>query len=213
MIVIFDLDGTVWDSPPGIVGSLVHTFELLDMDVPDRDVLVRHVGTPLRSMLSELGVEDDHLDRAAVVYRDRYTRTGVYEAELYPGVVDLPDSLRGGGHRPATATSKGHDPTLIMLDHFGIHDRFEFVGAATMDGRATTKTAVLAGTLTGLGGPPATDCVMVGDRHHDVAGAAEHHIACIGVTWGYGGEDELTGAGVWAVAHSPSEVLSLIGQR
>ena len=171
MIVIFDLDGTVWDSPPGIVGSLVHTFELLDMDVPDRDVLVRHVGPPLRSMLSELGVEDDHPDRAAVAYRDRYTRTGVYEAELYPGVVDLPDSLRGGGHRPATATSKGHDPTLIMLDHFGIHDRFDFVGAA------------------------------------------EHHIECIGVRWGYGGEDALTGAGTWAVAHSPAEVLSLIGQR
>ena len=213
MIVIFDLDGTVWDSLPGIVGSLVHTFEVLDMDVPDRDVLARHVGPPLRSMLAELGVEDDHLDRAVVAYRDRYTRTGVYEAELYPGVADLLDSLRGGGHRLATATSKGHDPTLIMLDHFAIHDRFDFVGAATMDGRATTKSAVLAGTLTGLGGPPATDCVMVGDRHHDVAGAREHGIECIGVTWGYGGEDELTGAGTWAVAHSPAEVLSLIGQR
>jgi len=213
MFVIFDLDGTVWDSRPGIVASLVHCFEVLDLEIPPEDVLSRHIGPPLRSMLADLGVAGADLDRGVAAYRDRYTRAGVYEAELYPGVLALLDGLRDRGDRLATATSKGHDPTLIMLDHFGIHDRFEFVGAATMDGRTTTKAAVLARTLAQLGSPGPSDCVMIGDRHHDVVGAATHHIECIGVTWGYGGEEELVSSGAWALARSPADVLSLVAQR
>jgi len=213
VIVIFDLDGTVWDSEPGIVGSLRHTFAALGMAVPDDQVLASNVGPPLRLMLADLGVAETSLDDAIAAYRGRYASHGVYEATLYPGVVELLDALRAAGHRLATATSKGLDPTLVMLDHFGLAEYFEFVGAASMDGVATTKEAVLAGTLAALGAPDAAECVLVGDRHYDVAGAASHGIDCIGVAWGYGGDDELVGAGAWAVGATPDEVLTLVGRR
>jgi phosphoglycolate phosphatase len=213
VIVIFDLDGTVWDSEPGIVGSLRHAFASLGMAVPDDQVLASNVGPPLRLMLAELGVHEQRLDDAVAAYRGRYASHGVYEATLYPGVVELLDALRDAGHRLATATSKGLDPTLVMLEHFGLADRFEFVGAASMDGLATTKEAVLAGTLAALGGPGPRECVLVGDRHYDVTGSAAHGIDCIGVGWGYGGHDELTDAGAWAVGATPDEVLALVAQR
>jgi phosphoglycolate phosphatase len=211
VIVIFDLDGTVWDSREGIVASLEHTFTVLGLPVPNRSTLEANIGPPLQLMLEELGVPVALVDAGRAVYRDRYLELGVYEAALYPGVVDAIDSIAAAGHRLATATSKGEVPTRVMLEHFGILDRFEVVGAATMDRTAITKEAVLARTLGALGDPPPASCRMVGDRHYDVRGAAEHDIACIGVAWGYGDEEELRGAGAAAIASSASELPALVG--
>ena len=213
MIVIFDLDGTVWDSEPGIVACLEHTFRQLGLAVPARDALLGNVGPPLQFMLSELGVPDHRLDDGVRIYRERYLSDGVYEASLYDGVVDLLDELRAAGHRLGTATSKGEIPTGIMLDHFGIAEQFEVVGAASMDTSAVTKTAVLGRTLEGFGRPDPADCWLIGDRVYDVEGAAAHHLRCLGAAWGYGGADELRMAGAAAIAAHPSDVPELIGRR
>ncbi|MHB1138581.1 MAG: HAD hydrolase-like protein [Microthrixaceae bacterium] len=212
MIVIFDLDGTVWDSEPGIVASLEHTFGALELPVPARHVLASNVGPPLRSMLAGLGIAEASLDDAVVAYRHRYSSYGVFGATLYPGVVDLLDALRADGHRLATATSKGLDPTLVMLEHFGIADRFEHIGAASMDGRRVTKEAVLADTLAALRDRGDERCVLVGDRHYDVVGAAAHGIDCIGVTWGYGDAVELHEAGASAIVASVDDLLATLRQ-
>jgi phosphoglycolate phosphatase len=213
VIVIFDLDGTVWDSEPGIVASLAHALEGLGLTIPAPDELAANVGPPLRTMLAEAGVPEGRLDDGVQLYRERYLDVGVFEAALYAGVVGLLDRLLGDGHRLATATSKGEDPTWTMLGHFGIADRFEVVGAASMDGTATTKTEVLARTLDGLGSPDAAACWMVGDRHYDVTGAAAFGIPCIGAAWGYGGAEELRRAGAAAVADAPRDVPAFVVQR
>lgn len=211
--MIFDLDGTVWDSEPGIVGSLQHAFAGLGLAVPPTEELAANVGPPLRFMLVELGVPGDRLDEAVTRYRERYLSWGVYAAAPYDGIVGMLDTLAGDGHTLATATSKGEDPTMVMLEHFGLRDRFAVVGAATMDGVATTKAQVLARTLAGLGGPDPADCWMVGDRHYDVTGAAALGIACIGAAWGYGGTEELVLAGAAAVAQGPRDVPPLVVLR
>jgi phosphoglycolate phosphatase len=211
MIVIFDLDGTVWDSEEGIVGSLEHTFASYGMEVPDRTVLAANLGPPLQLMLAELGMPDELVDDATLRYRERYVEWGAYQAELYDGIVEVLDALRDQGHLLATATSKGEGPTLQMLEHFGLTERFEVIGAASMDASAITKEAVLARTLERLGGPDPADCWMVGDRSYDVAGAARFDIACIGVTWGYGTDAELCEAGAAHVVERPDELPPLVG--
>lgn len=213
MIVLLDLDGTVWDSEEGIVRCIAHALGILGMDVPPRPHLVAAIGPPLRMMLEALGVPETQLDHGVAAYRDRYLTTGVFESELYPGVEDMLDRLADGGHTLATATSKGEVPTHTMLEHFGLLPRFAVVGAATMDGTATTKSEVITRTLTALGGPAAADCWMVGDRHYDVSGAAAHGIPCVGATWGYGGAEELRVAGAAALAHQPTDVPDLIARR
>ncbi|UDY34069.1 HAD hydrolase-like protein [Dermatobacter hominis] len=213
MHVIFDLDGTVWDSEPGILACMAHALHELGREVPTDDVLRSHIGPPLRSMLAEVGVPEPQLDDGVRLYRERYLTEGVYEASLYDGVVALLDAVAHDGHTLATATSKGEDPTLTMLEHFGIRDRFEVVGAATMDGAATTKSEVLARTLDGLGDPARSTCVLVGDRDLDVRGAAAHGVDCIGAAWGYGGAEELRAAGAWAIADSPADVPGLLDHR
>lgn len=211
MIVIFDLDGTVWDSQAGIVGSLEHTFAAFDLVVPDRAVLAANLGPPLQQMLAELGIPAELVDEATLRYRERYVEWGAYESSLYPGVLDAIDAIAAAGHRLATATSKGEGPTHQMLEHFGIADRFEVIGAATMDATAITKEAVLERTLGGLGEPDPAECWMVGDRSYDVTGAARFDIACIGVTWGYGSADELHTAGARHVIDRPEQLPPLVG--
>ena len=87
MIVIFDLDGTVWDSEEGIVGSLEHTFSSFGMETPERSVLTANVGPPLQLMLAELGIPAELIDDATLRYRQRYVEWGAYQASLYPGVL------------------------------------------------------------------------------------------------------------------------------
>lgn len=211
MIVIFDLDGTVWDSAEGIVGSLEHTFASFGLEVPDRSVLAANLGPPLQLMLAELGIPAELVDDATLRYRERYVEWGAYQSSLYPGVLDAIDELAAAGHRLATATSKGEGPTRQMLEHFAITDRFEVIGAATMDATAITKSAVLARTLDALGAPAAPECWMVGDRSYDVTGAASFGISCIGVAWGYGSAEELRSAGARHVIDRPDQLPPLVG--
>ncbi len=211
MIVIFDLDGTVWDSLPGIVGCLEHTFDTFGRTLPDRSVLTANIGPPLPVMLGELGFPAEQVDDATLVYRERYVDWGVFQATIYPGIVEVLTQLDGDGHRLATATSKGEGPTHQMLEHFELSDRFEVIGAASMhDKAAMTKPAVIAQALRGLGSPGPSECLMVGDRSYDVRGAAEHGLDCVGVLWGYGTEDELRDAGALHVVAEPSELLPIV---
>lgn len=213
MIVIFDLDGTVWDSEEGIVGSLEHTFSSFGIEAPERSVLTANVGPPLQLMLAELGIPADLVDDATLRYRERYVEWGAYQAALYPGVLAAIDTIAESGHRLATATSKGEGPTRQMLEHFGITERFEVIGAASMDTSAITKSAVLERTLDALAHPDADECWMVGDRSYDVTGSATFGIPCIGVLWGYGSESELVDAGAAHLVADPAELPPLIRTR
>lgn len=213
MHVIFDLDGTVWDSEAGIIGCIEHTLEEFGLAAPSREVMSANVGPPLHRMLVELGVPASEVEEGVRIYRERYASWGAYQAEVYPGIEDLLDELTGSGRRLATATSKGEDPTHQMLHHFGLTGHFEVVGAASMDASAASKEAVIARALSGLAGPDPSTCVMVGDRHYDVTGAHRFGIECVGVTWGYGTEDELRAAGVDRLVHDVAELRDVLLSR
>ena len=208
--MLFDLDGTVWDSEPGIIGCMEHAFSALDLPVPPREVLESNVGPPLHEMLADVGMPRELVEAGVVHYRERYRTWGAFQADPYPGMVELLEELAGLGRRLATATSKGEEPTQLMLDHFDLRRHFEVVGAASMDHSAATKERVIAKALAGLGDPDPAACLMVGDRHYDVEGAASFGIACIGVAWGYGNGTELVDAGARRVVHSPAELREVL---
>lgn len=195
--VLFDLDGTVWDSLPGITRSLAHALDHVGLAVPDDETLASNIGPPLLDMLAHFGVPESRLEEAQAVYRDRYRRLGEFECEVYPGTAELLDELRADGWKLATATSKGVDPTRRMLAHFDLERRFDVIAAAPMDARSAHhgKIEVVAEALAGLGSPEPQDTAIVGDRRHDVEAGVAHGLHVIGVTWGYGSTEELTAAG------------------
>lgn len=211
--VLFDLDGTLNDSQLGIISSLRHAFVVNGLDDPGHDALRPAIGPPFEVELPRFGVTEELFDDVVDTYRVRYEEIGLFEAELFPGVIELLDAVAALGVRLAIATAKPEPTAIRILEHTGLAARFETIAGAThhrtgADSRRT-KGEVITEALARLGIEPATasdQVVMIGDRDHDVEGASEHGIATIGVAWGYGSPGELLGAGASVVCTTPGEV-------
>ena len=124
--------------------------------------------------------------RPITAYREDYTSRGWARNRLFDGIDRLLADLRdAAGVRLAVATSKAEPTARRILDHFGLTDHFEVIAGASVDGSRSSKADVVAHALAQLDPVPAR-VLMVGDRAHDVAGAAEHGIDTVVVGWGYG---------------------------
>ena len=124
--------------------------------------------------------------------------SGLFETRLYDGVPEMLDALRASGVVLAVATSKPQDTAERVLDHLGLAPHFTVVAGATYDGTRRTKADVIGHALERLGVAAGPAVVMIGDRHHDIEGAAAYGIDTIAVAWGYGSADEHRDAGAWA---------------
>jgi len=209
-VVLVDLDGTLSDSEPGIVGSLIAAMQATGVSVPPREVLRTAIGPPFATGLPAIGVPADKLDAVIAHYRQVYGAGGLFEATCYDGVDEMLDALQAMGLAIALATSKPEDYAGRILDHLGIADRFDAVAGADLATGRTDKAGVIARALELLGIAAGPHVVMVGDRHHDVDGARAHGIDTIAVAWGYGDSDEHAAAGAWATAATPADVVRLI---
>ncbi len=186
-LVIFDLDGTLTDSAEGIVASFRHALEQVGAPVPDGDLVSRIVGPPMHHTLSGLGLADK-ADAAIAAYRADYTTSGWLMNTPFEGVTPLLADLRAAGVRLAVATSKAEPTAKKILQHFGLDQFFEVIAGASPDGTRAAKADVVAHALAQLR-PLPERVLMVGDRRHDVDGAAAHGIDTVVVGWGYGRED------------------------
>lgn len=186
-LVIFDLDGTLTDSADGIVASFRHALTEVGAELPDGDLAGRIVGPPMHHTLAEMGL-GDRVDEAVAAYRADYTRRGWAMNTVFDGVTELLSDLRDAGVRLAVATSKAEPTARRILEHFELADHFDVIAGASLDGTRAAKSEVLAHALSQLH-PLPERVLMVGDRSHDVEGAAEHGIATVVVGWGYGGAD------------------------
>ena len=186
-LVIFDLDGTLTDSAHGVVASFRHALAAVGADIPDGDLAARVVGPPMHQTMVALGL-GERAGEAIAAYRADYTSRGWAMNALFEGVTDLLADLQAAGVRLAVATSKAEPTALRILEHFGIADRFEVIAGASLDGTRAAKADVLGHALDQLH-PLPVRVLMVGDRSHDVEGAAEHGIATVVVDWGYGASD------------------------
>ena len=117
--------------------------------------------------------------------------------------------LRAAGLRLFVATSKPEPLSLRILEHFDLLQYFEAVAGSTLDETRTKKGEVIAYALSTYHLDP-SETVMVGDREHDVIGARENGLPCIGVLYGYGSREELTAAGAAALAADLGELSGLL---
>jgi phosphoglycolate phosphatase len=135
----------------------------------------------------------------------------MYESSAFPGVADLLDALQRDGRRLAIATSKPEKYAVPIVEHLGLSGYFATVGGDDLAGSLRTKALVIGAVLERLGRPDPSDVIMVGDRSHDVLGAAEHGIAALGVGWGYGLPGELEQARPARICETPAEVADALG--
>lgn len=209
--VLFDLDGTLTDSGLGITKAVTYALGQMGYEVPPRESLFKFIGPPLhRSFQDFYGMDEETSVEAVRQFRVYYNEMGgILENLVYDGVVQMLERLNREGCRLVLATSKPEAAAIRVMGHFGL-DRFvpEIVGGKD-DASRNTKGKVIAYALEHFGIDPQT-AVMVGDREHDVHGAGENNLPCIGITWGYGSREELEDAGAAAVLDTPAELADYI---
>ena len=210
--VLFDLDGTIVDSAPGITASLAKTLADLGEPIQTPAELLRWVGPPIMDSFRDLGGFDPaESQRALEIYRGHYLSEGVFDAAVYDGV---PEVLRAISqtHLPLSlATSKPETPARLVLEHYGLAHYFDELTGASDDEKRSKKADVIAEALRRLAanGADLERPIMIGDRIHDVEGAAANGIPTIFVTWGYGAPEEA--AGSVAMVDSPEQLFPLLG--
>ncbi len=203
--VFLDLDGTLTDPKPGITKSFIYALGKLGLPTPAPDDLEWVIGPALLDSFAQLQVDDP---QAAVdLYRERYTRDGLFENRVYDGIPDLLSSLRDAGYTMCLATAKPHAYARKITAHFGLAEYLTHEFGPELDGTRNNKGDLLAYALD-LTGYDAEHSIMIGDRHHDIDAAQAVGMKSIGVTWGYGSLDELSAAD--AICQSPAALAPAI---
>lgn len=209
--ILFDLDGTIVDSAPGITKTLAYTFAELGRPIPSPAELLAYVGPPiLDSFRDRGGMSVAEAEEALAIYRPRYLETGALDSTVYPGVADVLRDIHAAGIPLSLATSKPEKPATLMLSHFGLLDYFDVVTGASEDEVRSSKQDVVAEALVRLAaiGANLSRPVLVGDREHDVEGAAANGVPTIFAGWGYGSSAEQVGT--VAVAATPADLRDLL---
>jgi phosphoglycolate phosphatase len=210
MNVLIDLDGTLTDPKKGITACIQHALRSLGYNVPEEATLIRYIGPPLKEAFRELLPIDKHseVDLAIEKYRERFTDIGMFENSVYPGIAEALESLRSRGARLLVATSKPRVFAERILEHFELSHYFEKIYGSELDGTRTNKAHLISFILSSSSLNPA-HTTMVGDRLHDAMGAIANGVKPVGVLWGYGGREELLGAGVVKLLEAPRDLGSL----
>lgn len=210
-VALLDLDGTLSDSRPGIAACFRHALTALGHDASTAGDLTWAVGPPIAVSLARLlkPVGDNRVDQALEIYRAQYSATGLYDCTVYPGVEAMLRDLRAADVTLCIATSKRRDFAERVMEHLKLRDFVRAVYGAEPGGGLDHKSDLLAHILI-TERFAAADCVMVGDRLHDIEAAKANAIRSIGVAWGYGGRAELTACAADAIAETPAEATALI---
>ena len=205
--VLFDFDGTVYNTAEGITKSIRYALLKHGME-EDLQSLRRFVGPPLADkFMEEYGLSREAAEQMVREFRERYGPIGIFESEPFPGVKELLKALKEAGFQTGVATSKPQQMAEQLIGHAGLSACFDAV-AGSLPG-IDKKREMIARAMELLGAEKETT-VLVGDTKYDVAGAAECGIPCIGVTWGYAAEGELEAAHPAAIVNSMEELLALL---
>lgn len=210
-VILFDLDGTLTDSSPGIMNSIVYALKKYNISVENTDDLRRFLGPPLHESFRDFyGFDDEKSMEAVGFYREYFSTKGLLENEVYSGIREMLEDLKDNGKKLILATSKPQPFTDRIMEYFDLAKYFEFIAGSNMDGTRSKKAEVIAYALESCGITGKSNVVMVGDREHDIIGAKTVGIDSIGVEYGYGDYDELSDAGATYIVKTVEELKELL---
>ena len=209
--VLLDLDGTLIDSRSGIVSSIHAALHDLGHDPTAAGDLTWTVGPPLPEVWTRLLAQfgDRRVADGINAYRQHYGLTGLYDATLYPGIETALAELYAAGLDLILATSKRRDFAQRIIERFGLAPSFLGIYGSEPGELLDSKTDLIAHILA-REKLSAAQCIMVGDRQHDVQGAHANNMKAIGALWGYGGAAELAEAGADAIAVNAAELVAVV---
>lgn len=193
--ILFDLDGTLVRSDPGITKGVQKSLEHFGI-YEKIENLKRFVGPPMvESYTKFYNFTMEEYEKALSIFKEYYISRGIFDCELYEGIKEMLQSL-DVNNKLYLATSKPENEAKRVVEYFGLDKYFTFIGGADGDfnTRRATKTGVIEYVLGSNGINDRSAAIMVGDKSHDIVGAVNTRLKSVGVTYGYGTVEELRGA-------------------
>lgn len=216
--LLFDLDGTITKSEEGIFNCIKYALDWAGIPYPEYSVFRSFIGPSLYdSFVREFGMDDAKAKEMVAKYRERYNVVGLFEAEVYEGVADTLCALKEKGCILSVATSKPTEPTLRILEKFGVRKYFDVVVGSNPDGTGSDKKHIISQVLESLKKDHDLteemiqdgQVVMIGDRRYDIEGGKACGLQTIGVLYGYGSREEFEAAGADNIVETPEEIVNL----
>lgn len=204
--IVFDLDGTLLDSRPGIETSMRHAIASAGLQAPED--LRWAIGPPFTETAARLfGLprSDPKVQVIAKAYREHYGEVGIHMSAVYPGIPEALDRL--ADRTLYIATAKRTHFAVRMLEANGLAPRFRRIYGSEPGGLLDAKTDLLRHVAAEERFDAARTC-MVGDREHDALGAGANGLAFLGVAWGYGSTEEFHAAGATRICRDPAELVA-----
>ena len=210
-ICLFDLDGTITDSAPGIVNSVIYALEKFGIEETDREKLLQFIGPPLTESFHRFyGFTEEESWKAVEYYREYYAEKGIFECTVYEGLEDALKKIKESGRKILVATSKPEVYAKRIIEHFGLTKYFDYIAGMELDGGRGTKAQVIEYALETCKIKNRDEILMIGDREHDVFGAESLGIDCVGVLYGFGSREELEKAGAKYVISRPEDLINIL---
>lgn len=204
--ILFDFDGTVFDTVRGVERSVQYSLRKHGIEEP-MDALKCFAGPPLREKYKEVyGFDDETVLELIRDFQEDYIPYGLYESAPFPGIGDLLDELRENGSKLAITTLKPISMAQELLERFGMGDKFDVICGLSGDVSENTTKAQIVGNALKYFGASAEDTVLVGDTKYDVFGGHEAGVKVVAVRYGYAAEGELEQAGADVIVDTQEDL-------
>jgi phosphoglycolate phosphatase len=208
--ILFDFDGTLMDTWPGIERTILETLESLELEPAGHVVDRSLVGIPLVRVFEKLlGDNGPVAWEATLRYRELFPGVGLPAAGPFEGASEMLERLKKRGRSLYVVTARNEMITRRMIMEHGLADFITAVRGEKEGEVPDGKGHMVAEVLDRFSLDPGRT-VMVGDRRYDMEAATANGVAALGVTYGYGSAEELVASGADRIAESISEVAAIL---
>ena len=205
--VLFDLDGTLTDPTEGIVKSMKYALDRLGRPIPDDEKLRSLISASIQTTFVKLlnTNEQPLIEEGIRFFRERYSTIGLFENEVYPGVPELLDRLCQNGYPLFIVTAKAKVFSEKVIEHFKLDKWLNGVFGPSLEERGYTKSRLIESALSIHKLSPKSTA-MVGDRREDILAGKSNGTVTVGVTYGSGSREEITGSTPDFICHDPLSI-------
>lgn len=207
--VLFDLDGTLTDSAPGILNSIEYALNKKGLYYDSRETLKRFLGPPLtESFMDYFGLSFEQSYDTVMCFREYFQEKGMFENNVYSGIKEL---LENTDKKLAVATAKPEHFAKKILEYFDLIKYFDVVCGSPPEEKDCPKSEIIERALKELKVSDKSKAIMIGDRKYDAKGAHDAGIKAIGVLYGYGNLNELEDAGFDYIVDDVEQLTKMLG--
>lgn len=212
--VLFDFDGTLADTSIGVFESVRYALNKLGKPEPDLQTLRRFIGPSLMfGFQTFTGLSEAEAQEAVALYRENYSKGGLYNLTFYDGITELIKSLKEHGICTGLASAKPDVFIQRILEHYNIRHLFDTAQGATLEEKHSDKSGVIQSVLDSFGIQDMRRVLMVGDKCYDIEGAKKVGAVSAGVLFGFGTRRELEEAGADFIAENVQSLRRYILNR